>query len=662
MRFTTRQIYRAFSELDQFGDEQCARFVAAARGGVVTRWFSYVLLAATGLFGALMPTIAVQLASEFVLRPMGVTLPTGLRGDPLVLALVAVGILVGAFTTLMVRDFDLRRRLIRILRKRGVCRSCGYSLVGLPVDPSSFVTCPECRTRCEVDAAMGHLTITEGHVALKAGHTQPDVEHQPPILSPAAKRTIGRTVGYSVLGLIIILLVVAGSYEGYIRLQASRAAAFVKTNPSPATYTVNAQPQFVATTVPSARGGDFWPLLKDFALKHKLAFDQEIDQLVVNVGRENYHGYLASSLLSTGKRKALQQPFSVPATQILGILETRGVFAAIDTLGTATSADFVMPFEYDFFVLKTATIAANINLARLELACDAGEVAQFSAIVRNNLAIANAIYTLPGWRSFLVGAAIENLTHSAAARALRSPARADFALALSAVYKSSITQGLATSVWSGLQLYEQRRIAKTFSSVEEVRYGAYGLWGGDPIGKMISHQVQGVPLIPLGTFDVNIFALSAVITQGSNLAATPRALRTTPSTLEAPISNLAIFSYTFGRFDSVLDALDSLQLQRERVAALIAIEQFHARTGRYPVTLAELVPTELLSAPLDPWSGLPLRYNLSPTGFLLYAFGVNGVDDGGKFDVSQVPPPFKSYNVGPEIPSSSDIDLAPVEP
>jgi hypothetical protein len=34
--------------------------------------------------------------------------------------------------------------------------------------------------------------------------------------------------------------------------------------------------------------------------------------------------------------------------------------------------------------------------------------------------------------------------------------------------------------------------------------------------------------------------------------------------------------------------------------------------------------------PLDPGNGKPLRYRLNPDGtFLLYAIGVNGVDDGG---------------------------------
>lgn len=68
-------------------------------------------------------------------------------------------------------------------------------------------------------------------------------------------------------------------------------------------------------------------------------------------------------------------------------------------------------------------------------------------------------------------------------------------------------------------------------------------------------------------------------------------------------------------------------LQLTRVAAAIAV--YHAKYGRYPAQLSELVPNVLDTLPADILNGKPLVYRRTDEGYLIYSLGENGVDDGG---------------------------------
>jgi len=72
------------------------------------------------------------------------------------------------------------------------------------------------------------------------------------------------------------------------------------------------------------------------------------------------------------------------------------------------------------------------------------------------------------------------------------------------------------------------------------------------------------------------------------------------------------------------------QIQRNlRVAfALAAYQRDH---GRYPMKLDALTPDYLTAVPLDLFTGKPLVYRPADNGYLLYSFGVNGIDEGGRY-------------------------------
>jgi hypothetical protein len=70
----------------------------------------------------------------------------------------------------------------------------------------------------------------------------------------------------------------------------------------------------------------------------------------------------------------------------------------------------------------------------------------------------------------------------------------------------------------------------------------------------------------------------------------------------------------------------------------LACRVFKARTGRYPDSLAELVPDLVPAVPIDPFTGDPLVYRREGEGFVVYSLGSNQKDDGGRstWTVSQL--------------------------
>jgi hypothetical protein len=128
------------------------------------------------------------------------------------------------------------------------------------------------------------------------------------------------------------------------------------------------------------------------------------------------------------------------------------------------------------------------------------------------------------------------------------------------------------------------------------------------------------------------------------------ALRQVESDLDsiAQISPAQIFGNTFSRqarstfvgqglvelflpaLSAAVDAedRDAANLTLTRIAAALAI--FRARTGAYPETLAELVPSILQAVPADLYSNQPPIYRRRGTGYVLYSVFQNGVDDGGQ--------------------------------
>jgi hypothetical protein len=70
--------------------------------------------------------------------------------------------------------------------------------------------------------------------------------------------------------------------------------------------------------------------------------------------------------------------------------------------------------------------------------------------------------------------------------------------------------------------------------------------------------------------------------------------------------------------------------RRDAAQAMIALELYRRRYGRWPTTLEELTPRFLPSVPLDRYDGEPLRYLVRDGQVVLYSVGSNRTDNGGR--------------------------------
>jgi hypothetical protein len=65
-------------------------------------------------------------------------------------------------------------------------------------------------------------------------------------------------------------------------------------------------------------------------------------------------------------------------------------------------------------------------------------------------------------------------------------------------------------------------------------------------------------------------------------------------------------------------------------AVAAALERHRRRHGRWPDSLAALVPDLLPAVPSDPFDSQPLRYRRLADGVVVYSVWIDRTDDGGK--------------------------------
>ena len=95
------------------------------------------------------------------------------------------------------------------------------------------------------------------------------------------------------------------------------------------------------------------------------------------------------------------------------------------------------------------------------------------------------------------------------------------------------------------------------------------------------------------------------------------------------------------RGKSMLGLAAETEAERRLIVTALALERYRDKHGSYPKALAGLVPEFLKAAPLDFMDGQPLRYrHTNESHFTLYSVGLDGVDNGGKF---QPPSPDREY-------------------
>jgi hypothetical protein len=78
--------------------------------------------------------------------------------------------------------------------------------------------------------------------------------------------------------------------------------------------------------------------------------------------------------------------------------------------------------------------------------------------------------------------------------------------------------------------------------------------------------------------------------------------------------------------EKIQNMADRIEQTEANLHVAFALAAYRAETGRYPAKLDDLAP----KVPVDLFSGKPLVYRPTDTGYLLYSVGVNGRDEEGR--------------------------------
>lgn len=82
-------------------------------------------------------------------------------------------------------------------------------------------------------------------------------------------------------------------------------------------------------------------------------------------------------------------------------------------------------------------------------------------------------------------------------------------------------------------------------------------------------------------------------------------------------------------------ARNTALLRCARIA--VAVERYRAdHGGAVPASAGDLVPQYLKGVPIDPYSGEAIRFAAGPDAYAVYSVGTNRVDDGGRFDGTEL--------------------------
>jgi hypothetical protein len=622
MRILTRRIYRAFPELDRYDDERCERFIRAAKRGWWRQALRLVVIYLAFMATGFVTGIPIAFMSEYFDHHASA------HGWILVLVsipLVGVPVLVALLT----KDALLRRRVRRILRTRGVCHGCRYSLIGLPVDTRNFVTCPECGIEGEVDPALGELVV-DGTGQKRYQPSPASLPRAPRIFTPARVQKI-RRYGLMLAFFVAVALPLGwGGYEYWLRRQAAQASS---ERPGPegiAEYIEKSQPPGVERDAPNA-----WDAFHN--AEHLL------EAADIRLWRGPTSRTVPYFDMIYSKRKVNEDPAQAASDAACEALahtcieayRTDGVFDELNKMASCQRAER----DVSFNAIQPAVASllpelgharnfARINAARMKLAADAHDLKEFTEATEVNFALARICRMQPFLIDSLVGTAIEALNYSRLRELLASHPDGAWLDAVDAAIQRQGYSLARKEYFEGERLSVLDMTAWMFMDPSKVRKGQFSpsmmnMFGGSAPGR-------------LGTYAANRDEFNDRFDALSKYVAMERWERVAPRPDPRATSSLVMVNVLMPAMDKAVHALDMLELDRRSYAVMAALERYRLAHGAYPPALAALTPGLLKQLPLDPWSGKPFGYvrldkpDEQGREYVLYSVGADGEDNGGK--------------------------------
>lgn len=87
--------------------------------------------------------------------------------------------------------------------------------------------------------------------------------------------------------------------------------------------------------------------------------------------------------------------------------------------------------------------------------------------------------------------------------------------------------------------------------------------------------------------------------------------------------------FILSSLDASMDAAAHGDAHRRIAELVLAMCRYHAKNGKYPEKLDELVPGFVAFVPLDPFDGKSMRWKRANDKLVIYSIGPDGIDDGG---------------------------------
>ncbi|MBS0196977.1 MAG: hypothetical protein JSR77_09475 [Planctomycetes bacterium] len=632
MRLLTRRIHRAFPELDRYDDEQCARFIRAARRGVRRRLWVTFLVVFAGVFAFALSGVAWMQVS----RPEDWAQPTPWAKYILLLLLTLPVAAAGPVTAYLTRDWLLRRRIRYILRARGQCMNCHYGLIGLPVGAESEITCPECQTICYVDPSLGELVLDESGKP----RYQPNEKMlgKSRLLTPARSAWLKRWSLRAALLFMITAPVGWGGYELWLRLQAAAASAARPLAAGLLAHVESVQPKGVRP-----QDGDAWLRFSDVRMA---IYEADTAYFTANGLATSGNDRLVPEFTLVGEQPNVDSPRASQerkqealARRLIDYYREHGVYEKMDQMAASpwTVRPIDIPASKPAMELLLPELGqvrqlARINAARMVIALERSDKMEFCRALDTMMASARMLRPQPTLIDANVARSIETLAFSRMRRALATHITSEWLDGIDEVLARQTSNiGLEHAV-EGERLLAMDNLGWIFADPDRVRFGAFSPALRRDLG--VGSQ-EGLSFKRLGTFSENKDAVNREFDATIVALKLPRAQRVALGAVRRPA--LLLLDDLLPALDRYANLNDQILLERAGVETMLALERYRLRHGRFPEALAELTPGLLPSAPIDPWSGKVLGYKcIDPSkdpygrGYLLWSVGADGQDNDGR--------------------------------
>lgn len=666
MRLPGTKIWRAFSELDRFSDEQGRAFVKAASSAF---WPVHLLRGALYLVLSCV-MLAVVLASAALSESVmnGSRIPYTTRS--IITVSFAAFVAIPAFSVvLLFRDLLLRRRIRKVIQSQGVCQRCGYILLGMRVPNDLKLTCPECGDVTTVNPALDTLAQDQA-----SGESRFQGRHKP--ILPSYFWTRERKRLFNVLALIVLL----GPPIGYgvwwlyreidLRMQASRAKELLTTTADFRAY----YRRVIAGRDSRALEGE-----SVYTFAEKMNELVQVAELVATLeppeqpGLEYVERVPDMYLISNPEDVPNRFPVGTELQQQLSLRDAKRMIELLDqSAGNALAEHFVgirgrnyafrhlseINADEQFSGSRAIPISdlgllrqlARVAEAQMRLALDRHDRGAFRIWLAFGLRLSELSHEQSSLISSLVGSAISNMVMQQLRRAVSSglpqPWLDDIATVLrqhsrQAVSLKDILEGERVRTHEILCLFwSEPRNVKNFQSLKS-------LFGSITVDGRCGRLMENISEID----DYHRWLGSVTNDRGFQRPYTPY----TPSG-----KNLLFVNMHTSFFERCVHTIEYQSFDERVVELAVSVERYRARNGVLPETLQQLVPTFINEIPQDPVNARPISYakastEVSPCGFVLYLWGDKQDDQGTPNKAGQT----RGINGFSNLPPGTDYIVFP---